>query len=227
MSDVEGLATDYDSLDNKPQIAGTTLSGDKSLSDLGIQPSTLTTSKTIEGANVTTVQEVADATQTHTDKKLIDANGVHGLKVDVSSSRHDILYKSGNDWKSLNLQYISQVGTMPNAAEENLNKIVQYIGNTTNEAPIYKHGYIYECIASTTDDITTYSWKNIELFDVQKIQQEVLPAPSAEEFGNIYQYTGTSTPEYINGYYYECILDGSIYVWTEKRVQSAVGQVIQ
>lgn len=49
-----GGTSDYNSLTNQPQIAGVTLAGNKTLSDLGIQPSSdntlSTTDKTVTGA---------------------------------------------------------------------------------------------------------------------------------------------------------------------------------
>ena len=65
------------------------------------QPSTLATAKTIEGASVTTVQGLADATQTHTDKVVASTNGVHGFKIDTSGAKAKAQYKSGNAWIDL------------------------------------------------------------------------------------------------------------------------------
>lgn len=53
------------------------------------------------------------------------------------------------------------------------------------------------------------------------IQVTELPDPSETQFGKIYQYTGETTDDYINGYFYECIIDGAAYKWTEKTVQKS------
>ena len=226
ISDVEGIATDYDTLKNKPQIAGITLSGNKALSDLGIQPSTLTTAVNVEGENKTTVQEIANAVGVHTEKTVTDTNGAHGFKVTTGNSTK-IFYKSGNDWNEITLGDVTQSSSLPAANKGNLGKIFQYIGDTTEIEPIYKHGYFYECVGSEEDGIVSYSWENIPLMDVQEVQKNNLPQPSINELGNIYQYVGDTTENYVKGYYYECIKDGSIYKWAEKKVQSGGGQIIQ
>jgi len=50
-----------------------------------------------------------------------------------------------------------------------------------------------------------------------------LPTPSASNVGAILQYIGTTTSDYINGYFYECILDGGAYRWIQKDVQPNSG----
>lgn len=54
-----------------------------------------------------------------------------------------------------------------------------------------------------------------------KIQYDTLPTASSSLEGVIYQYTGTTTSTYTNGYYYQCIEDpentGS-YIWIAKSV---------
>ena len=47
----------------------------------------------------------------------------------------------------------------------------------------------------------------------QYLQFSVLPAADASREGQILQYTGASTGEYINGYWYKCINDGGTYRW--------------
>lgn len=54
-------------------------------------------------------------------------------------------------------------------------------------------------------------------FDGQSIQKEELPLASANEVGNIYQYTG-ATGTYKNGFFYRCVSDGEpspTYSWEE------------
>ena len=59
-------------------------------------------------------------------------------------------------------------------------------------------------------------------FDGQSIQKEELPLASADELGNIYQYVGESGT-YINGRFYKCILNSSVYSWSEiKMVENPV-----
>ena len=59
-------------------------------------------------------------------------------------------------------------------------------------------------------------------FDGQSIQKEELPLASADELGNIYQYVG-ETGTYTNGRFYKCILNSSVYSWSEiKMVEKPV-----
>lgn len=53
------------------------------------------------------------------------------------------------------------------------------------------------------------------------IQVAEIPEPSEAQFGKIYQYIGETTDDYINGYFYECIIDGAAYKWVEKTVQKS------
>ena len=51
-----GGTTDYNGLSNKPSINGTTLSGDKSLSDLGIQPAGSYVNETSYNAKINEIE---------------------------------------------------------------------------------------------------------------------------------------------------------------------------
>ena len=212
---------DYDELSNKPQIGGTTLSGNKSLGDLGIQPSTLATAKTIEGASVTTVQELADATQTHTDRSVVNNDGAHGFKVDTTGSRAKILFKNGNSWVEIPLGDIFRTNVMPSAVAGNEGVFVQFTGTSTSD---YKYGFFYECV-SDGEPTPTYSWVNREVQD--GFRKDVLPTASVDYLGEVYMYTGATTQDLKKGFVYECILDGATYKWSEIRVQAAGGQTIQ
>ncbi len=50
---------------------------------------------------------------------------------------------------------------MPVPSIEYLNKIIQYIGETTTEAPIYVNGFFYKCVENSG----VYSWENIIVQD--------------------------------------------------------------
>ena len=54
------------------------------------------------------------------------------------------------------------------------------------------------------------------------IQMATLPTASATEEGKIYQFVGTTTGSYTNGYFYKCVSDGgnpATYSWTQVNVQ--------
>jgi len=47
---------------------------------------------------------------------------------------------------------------------------------------------------------------------------KTLPTASADELGNIYEFVGTTTANYINGRFYRCVSDGAVtptYSWEE------------
>lgn len=57
--------------------------------------------------------------------------------------------------------------------------------------------------------------------DGSAIQVDLLPPPSVDELGKIYEFIG-STGTYVNGYFYECVSDGEptpTYSWVQKNVQ--------
>ena len=47
----------------------------------------------------------------------------------------------------------------------------------------------------------------------QTIQFPAIPTASADYLGRIIQYTGTTTSNYKNGYFYKCISNGGGYTW--------------
>jgi len=56
----------------------------------------------------------------------------------------------------------------------------------------------------------------------QTIQVDTIPTAGVDELGNIYQYVGTTTGDYINGYFYECVSDGEqepTYSWVRHDTQ--------
>lgn len=55
-----------------------------------------------------------------------------------------------------------------------------------------------------------------------EIQYDSLPAASASELGNIYQYTGTTTSSYTKGHFYECVYEDSAYKWKPIATQDGV-----
>lgn len=66
------------------------------------------------------------------------------------------------EWVNVNVQtdvvgQIIQYATMPTANADNLGKIVQFVGTSTND---YTNGYFYKCV-SDGQVFPTYSWANI------------------------------------------------------------------
>ena len=56
-------------------------------------------------------------------------------------------------------------------------------------------------------------------------QYDTMPSPSASNEGQILKYIGTTTSNYTNGYFYECINDGGAYKWVEKLVQDSYTKI--
>lgn len=52
-------------------------------------------------------------------------------------------------------------------------------------------------------------------------QYDTMPTPSSSNEGQILQYIGTTTSDYTNGYFYECVNDSGVYKWVEKLVQDS------
>ena len=247
---ISAMVSDYDSLLNQPQIAGNTLVGNKTYSELGIQqaisgkslstndytdeakaivdgvtaalatkqPSTLATAVSVEGGSVTTVQGVANALGTHTGRSVTDNTGAHGLKVTAVSEDEDaIYYKSGNDWKQIQLGSVTQLAEMPTAAAKYVGKIYQFVGTTTQD---YKKGYFYECINSSG----TYAWQAVRVQSGggQTIQYDSLPTAEASLVGALLQYVGTTNENYTRGHFYECVAGetAGTFVWKEIEVDN-------
>lgn len=72
---------------------------------------------------------------------------------------------------------IIQYSEMLTASADNLGKIVQFVGTTTND---YTNGYFYKCV----EDNNTYSWQNIEV-------QGGASGGGNVTFETVFTYTGT------------------------------------
>lgn len=96
-------------------------------------------------------------------------------------------------------------------------------------------GYSPSANVSQSDDITTISitdktgttTANIDLSNKQDIiQYSTMPTASASNEGQIVQYIGTTTNDYTNGYFYQCVSDGEetpTYSWENIEVQASGG----
>lgn len=103
-----------------------------------------------------------------------------------------------------------QVDDLGEPTEESLGKIYQYTGETTEN---YTHGYFYECVEVYTEYgyFVGYEWKSLQTYSSSStvtrdsIQVEELPEQTEEHLGEIYQYIGETTDDYIHGIFYECV----------------------
>ena len=99
--------------------------------------------------------------------------------------------------------FAEQMIVMPEASEAYLNRIVQFIGNSTMT---YITGYFYRCVFQGG----TYVWKKINVQanqggggSGQEIQFDDLPEATSENVGQILQYVGETIPDVCEkGYFY-------------------------
>lgn len=100
--------------------------------------------------------------------------------------------------------FAEQMIVMPTASEAYINRIVQFVGNTTME---YTTGYFYRCVLQGAQ----YVWKKINVQTSQgggggsgqEIQFEEFPEATSENVGQIIQYVGETVPDVCEkGYFY-------------------------
>lgn len=176
------------------------------------------------------------------------ADGVSVTNANINTNGNLVITLSnGNDIDCGKV--LPQYDTLPFATSSNVGQILQYIGATNAN---YTHGYYYECvndggvykwqyinvqdsytkeqIGSLSDlpDITKNVILNIAdlnsaIDDKEDIfRYSSLPSPTSTNVGEIAQYIGTTTVNYINGYYYQCIespVGSGTYIWVQKNVQ--------
>ena len=88
-------------------------------------------------------------------------------------------------------QDVIQYNTLPTASEDNLGKVVQYMGTTNAN---YTHGYFYECV-SDGQSTPTYSWVNVRVeddiphYDTMPSDAEILEMPDNTVFETLGFYS--------------------------------------
>lgn len=73
-----------------------------------------------------------------------------------------------SNWKELEKETdagLPQYDTLPTPSADYVGKIVEYTGDTTEVAPIYKHGYFYECKEDSSVSPSEYYWDNVPVQD--------------------------------------------------------------
>lgn len=225
--------SDYNELDNKPKINDVVVNGNKDLDAYGIASKSSVTNLT------TTVEEHTTDLEDHEDRitDLENAPVVNPIQFEV----------------------------MPTASADY--NVVQYVGaDTTN----FKRGYFYRSTPAVESGVVVYSWQqsdtqpsNLDYTDLTNkptintvelsgdktaaqlglqttIQYSTLPTPDATNLGQIVQYTGATTTEYTQCYFYRCVYDSetTAYKWQYKAaghddssrvtaLENAVGDVSQ
>jgi len=168
------------------------------------------------GTTTTVTLKWTDTAGTNHTTSFNIEDGISVIGATVNTSGNLILQLS--DGTAIDCGKInSQFTTMPTPSASNVGAILQYVGTTTSN---FINGYFYECVLNGSN----YEW-------VQKavqpnsgggsIQVKVLPTASATEFGNIYQYIGSSTLQYKNGCFYKCVngTTPGTYEWSAVNVE--------
>ena len=191
------MVSDYETLQNKPQIAGITLTGNKTYSELGIQ-------------QTETGKGLSSNDYTNADKAIVDGvtSSLDG-KVDKVTGKT----LSTNDYTDNEKGVVEASATHMSATVTDTNGVhgLKVTPVTEDEDAIYyKNGN---------------SWKQIQLGAVTQLEE--MPTAAAKYSGKIYQFVGTTTQDYKKGYFYECVNASGTYTWQAVRVQAGGGQTIQ
>lgn len=133
-----------------------------------------------------------------------------------------------------------QVSVLPTPTSTNVGRIYQYTGATTAD---YINGKFYQNVYDS--DSGTYSWVEKEIADPLElsddifnslvyregklysfsIQSDTLPIANLGMVGTIVQYTGLTTANLINGYFYKCVAETesglTTYSWKPVEVQNS------
>jgi len=141
-------------------------------------------------------------------------------------------------------QKILQVTELPIATALNVGTIYQYTGTTQGGVV---NGHFYQAYLDDTSGVISYGWKEKDLltFDSQLTSESenapktsvvkaaidkkedtfrftTMPTASSTNVGQIIQYTGATTQDYTNGYFYKRVAQGTdpeTYAWEAQPVQ--------
>lgn len=198
-----GGGTDsYSDLSNKPQINGTTLNGNKTSSDLGLQEAFQLSEMPTADAEYEgkVVQYVGESTQDYTSGFFYQC---------VSDGEDPATYS----WVEKSVQAGGSGETY--TAGDGINISVENEISTDNMQTADMSDVIYKVPSGGGGG-----------GGGQIIQFTVLPEASSEIEGKIVQYIGEDDDPLVNGYYYECVSDGedpATYSWVQKNVQPSGG----
>lgn len=173
------------------------------------------TTKLTIGKDVTSIKENAfDDNQSLTEIKL-------------TSTTPPDLDPSGNNQSAFNHSYIETI-KVPLSALSTYQ--TAYNGYTISIYDTEQEDFVDTLMTSlmeTYDDIPKYLDKTgtqLLINEIKRrlglkqdvVQYSLMPAASADNLGKIYQYVGTTTSSYTQGYFYQCVSDGAAsptYSW--------------
>lgn len=213
--------SDYSDLTNKPQINNVELSGNKSLSDLGINIPSATSNLTNDSGFITNL--VNDLTnyykksETYTQSEVdtlisaivtMNIVAVNSLPTEnISTTTIYLVPKLTAQTQNAKDEYINIDGTT--AGWEKIGDTEIDLSNyvTSTDLTTTLGGYIEksQTVGLVKNDGTINTSIYLE-------QLSSLPTASASNVGKIVQYVGT-TDTYIHGFIYECIFEDNAYLW--------------
>ena len=216
-----GGTSDYSDLTNKPQINNVELSGNKSLSDLGINIPSATSDLTNDSGFITNlVNDLANyykKTETYTQAEVdalissivtINIVAVNSLPTeDISTTTIYLVPKASAQTQNAKDEYINTDGT--SAGWEKIGDteidLSNYVTNTSLSTTLADY-----IMKSQTAGLV----KNDGTIDTSTYLKQVtsLPTASIDYLGQIVQYVGT-TDTYIHGFFYECVFEDNAYLW--------------
>ena len=215
--------TDYSDLNNKPQIEGITLSGNKTASDLGL-------AKTTDLANFIT-KTVDDLVNYYTKSQTYSKTEVDTIVTAIKNSRFEVVATLPTSDIKTNVIYL-----VPKADAESGDIKDEYINLDGTTAGWEKIGSTEVDLSGyvTSDDLNTALADYTTTTDLtallankqDKLQYSTLPTASAELEGKIFEYTGATGGGLTHGYFYECVSDGenpATYSWQQTNVQPSSG----
>lgn len=145
---------------------------------------------------------------------------------------------------------VPHYAVMPEATVDLLGEICQFVGETDED---FTNAYFYKCVGveDETTGVISYEWQAVEVQNSthisaeednsiieledgiysKAVQLDVLPNATEDNIGVIYQYTGETTEDYTNGYFYANfeVTDPETgtteYIWKEIKVQDDIEHI--
>jgi len=237
--------TNYEILENKPSINNVELVGNKSLSDLGIQPAgEYLTEETDPIFSSSPSANITNQDISNWNNKSDFSGSYDDLtnKPTIPSKTSDLTNDSGyidntvnnlaNYTLSSNLSSVATSGSYNDLSNKptiptvptNVSAFTNDAGYTTNTGTITSVKMNGSTVSTSGEaDLGTVITQHQDISGKQDIiQYSTMPTASAETVGKIIQYTGTTTNDYTNGYFYIGTSDEEetpTYSWENINVQ--------